>query len=133
MQHSHLLFDIAWLLIAKLVDRYFISRQTLCMRYTYRRCRQLKGEWVQMDQDMRDEDLSDPVDITILWAGHESITTNVQSKWPLQFLRQELLLLCSDLESFYFKLNGRKVRSRRESELTCGQCALPHVLEIVQN
>ena len=86
-----------------------------------------------MDQDMRDEDLSDPVDITILWASHESITTNVQSKWPLQFLRQELLLLCSDLESFYFKLDGRKVRSRTESEMTCGGCALPHVLEIVQS
>ena len=85
-----------------------------------------------MDQDMWDEDISDPVDITILWAGHKSITTNVKSIWPLQFLRQELLLLCSNLESFYFKLNGRKARSKRESELTCGRCAVPHVLEIVQ-
>lgn len=86
---------------------------------------------MQMDQDVRDEGIYDSVDMTILWAGHDSFTTNVQSGWPLQFLRQELLLLCSDLESFYFNLDGRKIRTRRESQLTCGACALPHVLEIV--
>ena len=85
-----------------------------------------------MDQDLRDESISNPMGITILWPSHESFTTNVQSKWPLQFLGQELLLLCIELDSFYFKLDGWKSRSRKEIEMTCGKCASPHVLEIVQ-
>lgn len=87
-----------------------------------------------MDQDLRDESISIAIDITILWSGHAPITINVQSNWPLQVLRQEIVLLYSDHpESFYFKLDGHKVRSRRESKITCGKCASPHVMELVES
>jgi hypothetical protein len=87
-----------------------------------------------MDQDLRDGSISVAVDITILWTGHASICTNVQSDWPLSFLRQEVMHICSDPPSdFYFRLDGRKIRSRRETELMCGKCASPHVLELVES
>ena len=84
-----------------------------------------------MDQDLRDDSISNLVDVTILWPGHESFTTNVHSKCPLQFLRQEILLLWTELDKKKFKLDGQKIRSRKEIEMTSGDCASPHVLELV--
>ena len=87
-----------------------------------------------MDQDLRDKNISISVDISIMWCGHAPITTNVQSNWPLQFLQQEILLLCNDHpDNFYFRLDGCKIRNRRETKMNCGECALPHVLEIVES
>ena len=86
-----------------------------------------------MDQDLRDESISIAVDVTIVWSGHAPITINVQSNWPLQVLRQEIVLMCSGhLESFYFKLDGHKSRSRREAEIKCAECASPHVIKLIE-
>ena len=87
-----------------------------------------------MDQDLRDGSLSVSVDITVLRFGHPSICSNVQSDWPLSFLRQEVMLMYSEPPSdFYFRLDGKKIRSRRETELTCGKCTSPHVLEVIES
>ena len=48
-----------------LATRYFTAQQTLCMRYSYRRWRLIKGDWLLMDQDLRDEAISTSMDITI--------------------------------------------------------------------
>ena len=82
-----------------------------------------------MDQDFQDESISIDVDVTIMWSGHAPITINVQSNWPLQVLHQEIMLMCSDRpESFYFKLDGHKIRSMRETEIKCAECVSPHVI-----
>ena len=86
-----------------------------------------------MDQDLRDESISIVVDITIVWSSHAHITINVQSNWPLQVLHQEIILMCSDhSESFYFKLDRQKIRSRREIEIKCAKCASPHVIKLIE-
>ena len=85
-----------------------------------------------MDQDLRDEAISTSTDITIWWFEHAPITINIQSNWPLQFVRHEILLLCNDLEErFYFKLDGRKVRNMNETKIKCGDCASLHVLSLL--
>ena len=120
------------LLLLWLATRYFTARQTLCMCYSYRRWRLVKGDWLLMDQDLRDIAISKSTDITILCSARTPITINIQSNWPLQFVRHEILLLCNDVEeSFYFKLDGCKVRTRNETKIKCGDCASPHVLELV--
>ena len=69
-----------------------------------------------------------------MWSSHVPITINAQSNWPLQVLCQEIVLMCSDHpKSFYFKLDGHKVRSRRESEMKCVVCAQPHVIELIES
>ena len=87
-----------------------------------------------MDQDLRDGSLAISMEITVLWSGHLAIQSNVQSDWPLSFLRQEVMLMYSEPPStFNFRLDGKTIRSRRETELTCGQCASPHVLELIES
>ena len=87
-----------------------------------------------MDQDLRDGSLAVPMDITVLWSGHPTIQSNVQSDWPLSFLCQEVMLMCSEpLSTFYFRLNGKTIRYRHEIELTCSKCACPHVLELIES
>ena len=87
-----------------------------------------------MDQDVRDGSLAVSMEITVLWSGHPTIQSNVQSDWPLLFLHQEVMLMCSEPPStFYFRLDGKTIRSRHETELTCGKCASPHVLELIES
>lgn len=94
----------------------------------------MRGDWIVMDQDLRDGSPAVSVDITILWSGHPAIHSNVQSDWPLSFLRQEVMLMCYEPPStFYFRLDGKTIRYRRETELTCGKCASPHVLELIES
>lgn len=91
----------------------------------------MRGDWIVMDQDLRDGSLVVSVDITVLWRA---IHNNVQSDWPLSFLRQEVMLMCYEPPStFYFRLDGKTIRYRRETELTCGKCASPHVLELIES
>ena len=94
----------------------------------------MQGDWIVMERDLRDGSLEVSVDITILWSGHPTIHSNVQSDWPLSFLCDEVMLMCSEPPStFYFKLDGKTIRYRHETELTCGQCASPHVLDLIES
>ncbi len=44
------------------------------------------------------------------------------------------MLMCYEPPStFYFRLDGKTIRYRRETELTCGKCASPHVLELIES
>ena len=86
-----------------------------------------------MDQDLQDESISIVVDVTIVWYGRAPITINVQSNWPLQVLCQEIVLMCSDHpERFCFKLDGHKIRSKRELEIKCDECASRHVIKLIE-
>ena len=114
------------------LTRYFIGRQTLCMRFRYRRWRLWRGAWQSLDEDLRDGTHSALIDVLIQQEGQDPLVINVESHWPMSFLRHEIQLMCIDApKDFYFKLDGRKIGSRNEATKTCSLCIEPHVLEII--
>ena len=114
----------------KMVIRYHIAKQQLCIVFPYRRWKLTKGAWEALDSDTAS---TEQVELQICRQDDDVLDIAVNDDWSLLNLREYLALRFALRGEYAFAVDGKTVRKRKESSTLCKDLSFPRCLFVQQS